>query len=207
MDMNNCETANGRGGRDDQIGVADTVDNLSDEKFIAEFKRIRGPDPAAITLKLAALCAAKKSFSAEKSTLSKLKLTPSKFSKYAQIGRDRRFNAIRNQLPKKAGYSVLYAMTQLSDEQWRDGFENGIISPQSSRSEIDAFRTGVAREKASRSRSERYFAAVTIPPKTSAKDKDGFRAALISLCENVGFEAVFPEHTSKGHGVKESALK
>ena len=114
--------------------------------------------------KLAALCAAKKSFSAEKLTLQKVKLSASKFSKYAHIGRDRRFDEIRDQLPKKAGYSVLYAMSQLSDEQWQRGFDEGIINPRSSRSDIDAFRTGSLELKAARIQSVPFFAAVTIPP-------------------------------------------
>ena len=193
MDMLiNSETTNDPGGGDDHFSLAETDSNLTDEEFIARFKKISGPSSHVITLKLAALCAAKKSFSAEKLALQKVKLSASKFSKYAQIGRDHRFDEIRNQLPKKAGYSVLYAMSQLNNEQWQRGFDDGIINPRSSRSDIDAFRTGVSRAKAARNQSAPFFAAVTIPQKVRDQDKANFRAAFISLCEEAGFEAVFP---------------
>ena len=185
------ETVIDPGAGDDEISAAETARNLTDEKFIAEFKRASGPSPLTVTLKLAALCAAKKSFSAEKLTLHKVNLSKSKFSKYAQIGRDRRLDGIRDRLPKKAGYSVLYAMSQLSDQQWKSGFDGRIINPRSSRSEIDAFRTGVPKKPPARNQPVQFFAAVNIPQNVNEKDKATFRQALVSLCEEVGFEAVF----------------
>jgi hypothetical protein len=166
--------------------------NPSDEEFVATFKKISGPSPVVITLKLAKLCAAKKSFSAERLTLRKLKLSASKFSKYAQIGRDRRFDdpAVRRQLPAKAGYSILYALSLLDEEQWHRGFD-GIITPRTTRAEVDALRTGIHTKKRARTRSESFFASVTIPKRATENDIADFRAALISLCEEKGFGAVF----------------
>ena len=194
MDIINRGTSRDQGEGDDQIGIEETDRIITDERFIAEFKRISGPSALVKALKLAALCAAKKSFSTEKLTLQKVKLSASKFSKYARIGEDKRFDEIRDQLPTKAGHSVLYAMSQLNDEQWQRGFDEGIINPRSSRSDIDAFRTGVSRTKAARIQSVPFFAAVTIPQKVRDQDKEQFRAAFISLCEEAGFEAVFPDN-------------
>lgn len=191
--VNSRPSIAGSGGGD-QISPAKTDDSPSDEKFIAEFRRISGPSPLVKALKLALLCATKSSFSAERSTLRKLKLSKSKFSKYARIGGDRRLDELRSRLPDNAGYSVLYAMSLLNDEQWKRGFKDGIISPRSSRSEIDAFRTGVpVAGKTAPNPPVPFFAAVTIPDKVGDKAKEEFRAALIALCEGVGFEAVFSE--------------
>ena len=58
MDMLiNSETTHAPGDGDDQVSLANTDRNLTDEKFIAEFNRIFGPTPLVTTLKLAALCA------------------------------------------------------------------------------------------------------------------------------------------------------
>jgi hypothetical protein len=188
------ELASDLGGGDDQTGYAEADGNLTDEKFVAAFRRISGPSDLNITLKLATLCAAKQFFSAAKLTLQRLKLNESKFSKYVQIGRDRRFDEIRERLPEKAGYSVLYAMSQLNEEQWQRAITGGVINSRSSRSEIEAFRTGIPKKKPARNEAGPFFAGVKILKGTGDKDKEKFRADFISLCERAGFEAVFPEN-------------
>ncbi|MGX4802077.1 hypothetical protein [Bradyrhizobium guangdongense] len=173
------------------IGVLESGLALTDEEFIKKFRKLSGPSPLKTALSLAALCAAKTSFSAMGLTLKRVGLSSSKFSKYSQIGRDPRIEKIKGQLPAKAGYSVLYALSRLTDDEWQRGFGEEIITPQSSRSEIEAFRTGVPRKSYARVERVPFFASVTVTESKSAKEIEKLRAALISLCEEFGCEAAF----------------
>jgi hypothetical protein len=60
------------------------------------------------------------------------------FMKLVTIGRDERLRRVKDLLPP--GFSVIYAVTQLSNEAFNDAVLAGIIHPQVRRAEIEALR-------------------------------------------------------------------
>ena len=69
-------------------------------------------------------------------------MSKSTFMKLVTIGRDERLRRVKDLLPP--GFSVIYALSQLSNEDFNDSVQAGIIHPQVRRAEIEALRKPLA---------------------------------------------------------------
>ena len=65
-------------------------------------------------------------------------MSKSTFMKLVTIGRDERLRQVKDLLPP--GFSVIYAVTQLSNEAFNDAVKVGVIHPHARRAEIEALR-------------------------------------------------------------------
>ena len=71
-------------------------------------------------------------------------MSKSTFMKLVTIGRDERLRRVKDLLPP--GFSVIYALSQLSNEAFNNSVQAGIIHPQVRRAEIEALRKPSATE-------------------------------------------------------------
>jgi hypothetical protein len=186
-----------------QLDSAVSDENIAvvDQDFVRQFKQSLPDDPVAVTLRLAGLCAHKTQFADERNTLKEIRLSKSKFSKYSHIGRDSRIAdlKIKKLLPRGAGYSLLYSISLLTDEQLEVGICDGVIGPGTSRSKVEAFRTGKAMSNTGgeQRRPSENFAVVVAPASFTEMQKKNLSDALLALCEEYGCElTVTVPHTS-----------
>jgi hypothetical protein len=162
--------------------------DLTDDKFVSQFNQV---DAAALmsTLKKAKLCAQKVHFERRTRTLKQIGLSAAKFSKLVQIGRDTRFDdpAVQSLLP--SGFSVLYALSLLSDEQWKKALNEKLIFPTVTRSAVDRLRRGPLPKKP-RSLPAWLFLGISADKDMTPANKSRLEAAILKICEQEGAELI-----------------
>ncbi len=138
------------------------------------------------------------------------------FMKFVSIGRDERLKSIKELLPP--GFSVIHAVSQLSDEAFKEATEAGIIHPQVRRSEIEALRKpGTSKESVTQAELPAAVRDLTaggrceflVPKDIDAGRFAQVKQALGALTKKFGIEIVSirdlidsrdPAHTSDPRG-------
>lgn len=180
--------------------------DLTDDKFVSQFNQV---DAAALmsTLKKAKLCAQKVQFEHRTRTLKQIGLSAAKFSKLVQIGRDTRFDdpAVQSLLP--SGFSVLYALSLLSDEQWQKALDEKLISPTVTRSAVDRLRRGPLPKKP-RPLPAWLFLGIFADKDMTPSHRSRLEEAILKICEQEGAELIRhdrpPGNDSISEGLKQT---
>jgi len=124
------------------LGVAPAVSPISLDEIVNQINRTvsRNLDQE---LELARLCASAESLAEvhKEEFFSKLKMSPTVFSMHCRIGTcsDLYRAKVKQQIP--SGYSVLYQLTFLTEEQRRVAIEEGELTRTSTRQDVLALRT------------------------------------------------------------------
>ena len=163
--------------------------HLTDDEFVSRFKQ-HHMDTLTTTLELAKLCAQKDDrFENPKETLKRIGFSAAKFSKYVQIGRCTRFDdpSVRPLLPSE--FTVLYALSQLSDEQWKKALDEKLISPTVTRSAVDRFRRGPLPKKP-RTLPAWLFLGISADKDMTPAHRSRLEEAILKICEQEGAELI-----------------
>ena len=163
--------------------------DLTDDNFVSQFIQLDA-DALTSTLKKAKLCAQKNDrFENPKGTLKRIGFSAAKFSKYVQIGRCTRFDDpfVRSLLPSE--FTILYPLSQFSDEQWKKALDEKLISPTVTRSAVDRFRRGPLPKKP-RTLPAWLFLGISADKDMTPSHRSRLKEAILKICEQEGAELI-----------------
>ena len=120
--------------------------------------------------------------------LKHIPLSYSLFTKYVKIGKDKRLFEAKIQKNLPPFFSSLYLLTLLTDEQFEQGFEKGILGPKCTRKEVDAYKTSFEESDASDEPRPYLHAAFSL--KFMPKNVDALNQELRALADKYGAELI-----------------